>query len=658
MPKALLTVVLVVLLMTPIIISSWPILTSEVMVNYYPYQKFGVKYYGVSIPEDYYEANKVIVNDVFQSGYHQFIVRGLILPKMYIYVATDWWYQGTSAFYNYYFEVPIVTGNFIPYGITIPKEVIDKLYHLPLKTYNKSYSLTDMPIEKTIDLAPLLDVETAKVWQIGGIFVVNESIYINITKSDEIANRHYLLFSIGFKEVINLEDYEFLRLRINMSIPEQNVWIGLGDSKGCVEWWRTELHVFESVGDTKMLIMSLYDPERGDIIDLSKVKSFWIQIEPPRLGNITVSNISCVAIKPGAVIPKELPWTSFQNDVILKDADYTTTWIVNTSSYQGKWHQILLSLHSTQNWQSYNYLRIKLNTNNADISKLKIGVGCKNGFINWYWLKEYADPYLSSGNLLVANIPLVQASGPSMFDGKAVTSIWLGYYVEGSELHNPQVQISDIYICKAEVDDYLYAEQLASLNIAYIIIDKSVIEGVPKNLLGNASNYIDAISRSQYFKEIFSSDNLLVYKNEMFKDEIKILPKNATTIKDLHITPTFMKLNVNASNAFEIVLPAVYSEGWRAFLIENEIKYPLPRSVRFGTREIANSWYVNKIGNLIITIEYEPQKWFYYGLVVSLLTFTGCVLYLAEEPLHGLVSKIRKLKLTFIKTRRFVCKTL
>ena len=65
---------------------------------------------------------------------------------------------------------------------------------------------------------------------------------------------------------------------------------------------------------------------------------------------------------------------------------------------------------------------------------------------------------------------------------------------------------------------------------------------------------------------------------------------------------------------------------------------------------VINGFWINQTGLLEITIEYEPQRWFYYGLVVSLLTFTGCVLYLVKEPLYRLISRFRKLKLTLIKS--------
>jgi len=465
-PETMLTVVLLALFMAPLIISSWPIPTGEVMMNYYPYQKFGIKWYGVKIPEDYKRSNELIMKDVFENNYHPFTIRGLVLPKMYTYIATKWYSQGSSNFYNLYFEIPTVTGNFIPYGITIPKETIDKIYHLPIKPYEKT------------------------------------------------------------------------------------------------------------------------------------------------------------------VIPKELSWISFQNDLLVKDANYNTYWTINTSSFQGEWHKICLQLPETQNWESYDYLRMSLNVINVSLSKLRIGIADKNGFVGWYLLKEYVDPYLSSGALLVVNIPIIQVPDIATFDKGSVTGIWLGYFIEDFEPHKLQVLISDIYVCKAEVDDNIWAEQLASLNIVYVIVDKSLIEGIPANLLGNTAYYIRFLNQSKYFKEIFSSENLLVYKNELFNDEIKIIPEHVVVIENSYITPTFISVKVNASDYFTMILPAMYSEGWCVSIVENYSEAHLPDSLHFRAYEILNGWHINKTGIFEIRLYYEPQKWFYFGSSISVATFLACLLCL------------------------------
>ena len=58
-----------------------------------------------------------------------------------------------------------------------------------------------------------------------------------------------------------------------------------------------------------------------------------------------------------------------------------------------------------------------------------------------------------------------------------VTGIWFGYNLEESETENPRLTIKDVSAHITNVDDRLWAQYLSMLNVGYLIIDKSVIEG-------------------------------------------------------------------------------------------------------------------------------------------------------------------------------------
>jgi hypothetical protein len=104
-------------------------------------------------------------------------------------------------------------------------------------------------------------------------------------------------------------------------------------------------------------------------------------------------------------------------------------------------------------------------------------------------------------------------------------------------------------------------------------------------------------------------------------------------------------VQVSSSEPFLLSFAESYSPLWRAYVNGKEYKsIPL--------YAIINGFWIEETGEITITIEYEPQRWFYYGSVVSFLTLIGCVLYLTKRPLYGLISKIRKLKLTSIKSLR------
>jgi hypothetical protein len=128
-------------------------------------------------------------------------------------------------------------------------------------------------------------------------------------------------------------------------------------------------------------------------------------------------------------------------------------------------------------------------------------------------------------------------------------------------------------------------------------------------------------------------------KDENLEDILASKEIPAEIISYRKIDPTKYVVKVNATRPFMLSFAESYDPLWVAYVNGEKIQsIPL-----YG---VINGFWINQTGLLEITIEYEPQKWFHYGLAISLLTLTGCILYLAKEPLYRLVSKIRKLKLT------------
>jgi len=630
--KKILTITLLITFSMPIVVVGWPMITGEIMTNYYSSQAFGTKQYGVAIPADYESANGFIMNDVFQNGFNSFMVRGLILPKISTYIGTEWYYQGASNFYNLYFEIPTITGNSIPYGVTVSKESFNSIYDLPLKSLNETESLKSMPIVASTEFIPLFNPTTAKAWQKGTIVATNDR--IEIESSGDISSYSHLDFSIDFRTLQNLAEFNFLSLVLSTDIPEQGVWIGISDNAGNAEWWRSELHLFQKTANSKAYYFSLYSRERGSAVDLLNITSLRIRIEPPSIGNMTITTVSGLSTEAETIVPKELPWSTFQNDIIKKDSNQNTLWTINASNSQQKWHQIMLQLPWSQNWEAYNYFKIIFEQENTNMTNLMVGFGDDKGRVGWYNL-PIPDSYESYNSTLAFNIPLDRSPDYSDFNKSMVTTIWLRYYVTGTEKNNPNIIINDVSAHTADFDDYLWAQRLSFLNIAYLIIDKSVTQGSESGLKGNASYYIENLNEAKYFKPIFTSESLIVYKNEAFKKEIKVLPEEAALLKTAQVTPTKIVVNINASNSFELVLPATYSEGWSASIVGKE-----------------NNWEVNETGDLTIIIEYTSQIEFELCLVVSVITLTVCAVYIiygfAED--RNLPSRIKQ-KITHLKSQ-------
>jgi len=95
----------------------------------------------------------------------------------------------------------------------------------------------------------------------------------------------------------------------------------------------------------------------------------------------------------------------------------------------------------------------------------------------------------------------------------------------------------------------------------------------------------------------------------------------ATILSYTKINPTRITATINATQPFILTVSEALDQSWTAYANGKQIK---PASLYLGLA----GFYINQTGQLEITIEYEPQKWFYYGSVVSVLTFLACLTYL------------------------------
>ena len=86
------------------------------------------------------------------------------------------------------------------------------------------------------------------------------------------------------------------------------------------------------------------------------------------------------------------------------------------------------------------------------------------------------------------------------------------------------------------------------------------------------------------------------------------------------VSPTKIVAQVNASKPFTLLISEAYDQNWEAN-INGEIVQPV--SV-FSL----NAFNVNQTGVSTIIIEYKPQSWFMYGLIVSVAAFFVCIFFL------------------------------
>lgn len=95
----------------------------------------------------------------------------------------------------------------------------------------------------------------------------------------------------------------------------------------------------------------------------------------------------------------------------------------------------------------------------------------------------------------------------------------------------------------------------------------------------------------------------------------------ATIIDVSRIGQASWRVRLDATEPFILVLAETYDSSWVASTNGEKVSsVPI-----YG---VINGFWINQTGQLEITIEYEPQKWFYYGSIISATTFLACLTYL------------------------------
>ena len=89
------------------------------------------------------------------------------------------------------------------------------------------------------------------------------------------------------------------------------------------------------------------------------------------------------------------------------------------------------------------------------------------------------------------------------------------------------------------------------------------------------------------------------------------------------INPTKYEIQIqNATAPFFLVFASTYDDYWTA----NVNGHSISSSKHFVVNGYANAWYIEKSGSYQIVLEYEPQKLFTYGSIISITGFVTCSL--------------------------------
>lgn len=105
----------------------------------------------------------------------------------------------------------------------------------------------------------------------------------------------------------------------------------------------------------------------------------------------------------------------------------------------------------------------------------------------------------------------------------------------------------------------------------------------------------------------------------LMKGDHKITPR--PTVAFQKISPTKYQVTVSQAAApFSLIFLQRFSPDWKLS--------PAVAKNHFAAYSFANGWLIDQVGDFQLTLEYAPQKIFYLGGVVSLITFIACLLVL------------------------------
>ena len=99
-------------------------------------------------------------------------------------------------------------------------------------------------------------------------------------------------------------------------------------------------------------------------------------------------------------------------------------------------------------------------------------------------------------------------------------------------------------------------------------------------------------------------------------------------------------VTVNATEPFVLVTSQAIDNFWVAYVNGEQIK---PTSLYLGLQGFS----INKTGQFDVTIEYEPQLWFYYASAISISAMAvicALYMYINRDRIKGIFKNTNKQK--------------
>lgn len=108
------------------------------------------------------------------------------------------------------------------------------------------------------------------------------------------------------------------------------------------------------------------------------------------------------------------------------------------------------------------------------------------------------------------------------------------------------------------------------------------------------------------------------------------LPSNSSEALSYSFTmvnPTRYTGKVNSASPFILILNQEFDTNWVAHINGEAVD----STAHFQANGYANAWYINRTGSFDVVLKYKVQEYFYIALLISGLTFVGCLCYLGSD---------------------------
>ena len=192
------------------------------------------------------------------------------------------------------------------------------------------------------------------------------------------------------------------------------------------------------------------------------------------------------------------------------------------------------------------------------------------------------------------------------------------------------------------------------------LVDKFSIIKIGSNF-GNTEKFVGRIYSLNFNlnneEEISTQKLFLNYTDYIKKEETLRLNLNPLKTDSTKISPTKYIIKINNTkpkqNGYFITLLTTYDPEWKAYITQKGSTNQIAEDHHIKTFNYANTWYINQTGQIEITLKYEPQKWFYYGLAISITSLFGSFVFIILDWKRKHYSRARR-KFFFLKLNSWI----